>query len=235
MISVCMATKNGASYVAAQIDSILLQLSADDELIISDDGSSDDTVQIIQSYQDKRIKLIRHNIPQGVTRNFEASLKASSGDFIFLADQDDVWLPSKVEVMRYHLKEHDLVISDCLVVDHSLRIKNRSFFTHNKSGKGLIRNILKNSYMGCCMAFNRRLLNRALPFPKDIPIHDFWIGLIGEMYFKVQFIPDVLVYHRRHASNASSTGGASVFSLPRKVANRYRIIKSLFLHKSYAG
>lgn len=235
MISVCMATKNGASYVAAQIDSILLQLSAADELIISDDGSTDDTVQIIQSYRDTRIKLIRHNTLQGVTRNFEASLKASSGDFIFLADQDDVWLPSKVEVMLQHLQLHDLVISDCLVVDHSLKIKNGSFFTHNRSGKGLIRNILKNSYMGCCMAFNRKLLNRALPFPKDIPIHDFWIGLIGEMYFNVHFIPDVLVYHRRHSSNASSTGGSSVFSLPRKVVNRYRIIKSLFLHKSYAG
>jgi glycosyltransferase involved in cell wall biosynthesis len=230
-----MATKNGASYVAAQIDSILLQLNSTDELIISDDGSTDGTVRIIHSYHDKRIKLIQHSFSLGVTRNFEASLKASSGDLIFLADQDDVWVPSKVEVMSRHLKDHDLVISDCIMVDHSLRVQSNSFFTRNRSGKGLIRNILKNSYMGCCMAFNRKLLNRALPFPKDIPIHDFWIGLIGEMYFNVQFIPDMLVYHRRHSSNASSTGGDSVLSLPQKVATRYRIIKSLFLHKSYAG
>jgi glycosyltransferase involved in cell wall biosynthesis len=229
-----MATKNGASYIAAQIDSILSQLSPADELIISDDGSTDDTLQVIGSYRDKRIKLIQHGFAQGITRNFEASLMASSGDLIFLADQDDVWAPSKVEVMLRHLEHHDLVISDCVMVDHSLRVKNESFFTKNRSGKGLIRNLLKNSYMGCCMAFSRKLLRRALPFPKDIPIHDFWIGLIGEMHFDVKFIPDVLVYYRRHSANASSTGGISPFSLPRKVANRYRIIKSLFLHKSYA-
>jgi glycosyltransferase involved in cell wall biosynthesis len=229
-----MATRNGASYIAAQIDSILSQLSPTDELVISDDGSTDNTVPIIRAYHDKRIKLIQHSFTQGVARNFEASLMASSGDLIFLADQDDVWMPFKIEVMRRHLKDHDLVISDCIMVDHSLRVKSRSFFSKNRSGKGLIKNLLKNSYMGCCMAFNRKLLRRALPFPKDIPIHDFWIGLIGEMHFNVKFIPDVLVYHRRHSSNTSSTGENSILSLPQKVANRYRIIKSLFLHKSYA-
>lgn len=229
-----MATRNGASYIGAQIDSILSQLSPADELIISDDGSTDDTIPIIRSYQDKRIKLIQHSFTQGVARNFETSLMASSGDLIFLADQDDIWKPSKIEVMRSHLRIYDLVISDCVMVDRSLNVKNTSFFTKNRSGKGLIKNLLKNSYMGCCMAFNRKLLRRALPFPKDIPIHDFWIGLIGEMYFNVKFIPDVLVYHRRHSTNASSTGENSLLSLPQKVVNRYRIIKSLFLHKSYA-
>jgi glycosyltransferase involved in cell wall biosynthesis len=235
MISVCMATKDGARYLSEQLDSILQQLKPHDELVISDDASTDDTIAIIQSYKDHRIKLIRNHEPKGIPKNFEASLLVSRGDFIFLADQDDVWVPSKVSVMLKQLKHYDLVICDCIVVDHQLQTKTNSFFIHNKSGKGFIKNIFKNSYMGCCMAFSRSLLNRALPFPHDIPMHDFWIGLIGELYFKVCFTPESLVYHRRHASNASSTTDISTFRYAEKFSSRYRIIKNLFFHKVYAG
>jgi glycosyltransferase involved in cell wall biosynthesis len=235
MISVCMATKNGANYIAEQLDSILPQLQPTDEVIITDDCSTDNTVSIVRAYRDHRILLLQNNFPSGIAKTFQVSLEASRGDYIFLADQDDVWVSTKVSAMARYLQTHDLVVSDCLLVDHALKIKRESFFSVNNSGRGLIKNIVKNSYMGCCMAFNRDLLIRALPFPKDIPLHDFWIGLIAELYFNVYFIPDVLVYHRRHFSNASSSGEISPFSLPRKVVNRYRMIKNLFLHKSYAA
>jgi glycosyltransferase involved in cell wall biosynthesis len=235
MISVCMATKDGAQYLSEQLDSILPQLRPHDELVISDDASTDDTISIILSYKDHRIKLLRNHAPKGIPRNFEASLQASRGNFIFLADQDDVWVPTKVSVMLKQLQHYDLVISDCVIVDHRLQIKTDSFFTHNNSGKGFIKNIFKNSYMGCCMAFSRALLDRALPFPNDIPMHDFWIGLIGELYFNVHFVPESLVYHRRHASNASSTTNSSSFGYSEKFSSRYRIIKNLFFHKVYAG
>src|SRR5687768_7806689 len=104
MISVCMATKNGETYIAEQLDSILPQLGATDELIISDDSSSDTTVKIIQSYNDHRIKLIQNHHLKGIARNFEISLQASKGDFIFLADQDDVWVDGKVKVMLNYLR-----------------------------------------------------------------------------------------------------------------------------------
>jgi glycosyltransferase involved in cell wall biosynthesis len=230
-----MATKNGADYITEQLDSILLQLQPGDELIISDDRSTDNTIDIIHSYNDDRIRLIQNEHPKGIPKNFETSLQASKGDFIFLADQDDIWLPDKVNVMMRYLKYYDLVISDCQVVDHKLKIKSKSFFSSNNSRSGLIKNLLKNSYMGCCMAFNRKLLNRALPFPKEIPIHDFWIGMIGELYFNVHFTPEVLMKHRRHFTNASTTGEKSLLSLPQKVEQRYKTIKSLFFHKSYAA
>jgi len=229
-----MATKNGAKYIKEQIDSILVQLQVDDEIIVSDDASTDETVSVIESYRDNRIKLFKNKSAVGVSKNFENSLRQSSGDFIFLADQDDVWTNNKVRVMLDKLQHYDLAVSDCLLVDHSLQTKNQSFFSVNNSGKGLIRNILKNSYIGCCMAFSRRLLNHALPFPHDIPIHDFWIGMVGELHYKVAFIPDILVYHRRHSSNASSTGNKSALSFFKKFESRYRIIKNLILHKSYA-
>ena len=94
IVSVCMATYNGEKYIREQIDSILPQLSDSDELVISDDGSSDSTIDIIQGYNDRRIRLY-HNTRHGVTWNFENALRQSRGDVIFLADQDDVWKPGK--------------------------------------------------------------------------------------------------------------------------------------------
>src|SRR5690606_8496099 len=140
-----------------------------------------------------------------------------------------------VSVMKDHLANHDLVVSDCMLVDHHLNSRNGSFFRMNRSGRGLLRNLIRNSYMGCCMAFRRKVLEKALPFPADIPIHDYWIGLIGEMYFDVRFIPDVLIYHRRHAGNASTNGGRSHLAFSQKFLQRYRIIKNLILRKSYAA
>jgi glycosyltransferase involved in cell wall biosynthesis len=185
MISVCMATKNGGLYLRDQINSILPQLNMNDELIITDDCSVDDTIAIIESYKDERIKLTINSLPKGIAANFETSLKNSSGSHIFLADQDDVWLPDKIQIMMKGLQNADLVICDCAIADNSLKLKQRSFFDFNGSGKGFFKNIIKNSYMGCCMAFKREVMTKALPFPRSLSVHDFWIGMIGELYFKV--------------------------------------------------
>jgi glycosyltransferase involved in cell wall biosynthesis len=230
-----MATRNGASFLKEQIDSILPQLGLEDEIVISDDCSGDDTLTVIRTFQDSRIRLLESRSEKGITRNFEASLKASHGDYIFLADQDDVWLPGKVKRMKQALKQYDLVISDCHLVDDTLQVLQRSFYDLNRSGKGLIKNLIRNSYMGCCMAFTKKLKERALPFPSDIPMHDFWIGLIAELYFRIHFMPEALVLHRRHDSNASTSGDLSPNSINEKLAQRYRIIKNLIIHKSYAG
>lgn len=235
MVSVCMATKNGAAFIKEQLDSILPQLHPCDEIIISDDFSRDDTVSIIRSLRDPRIQVIENTSERGISKNFETSLNASRGNYIFLADQDDVWLPGKVEKMRNFLQHYDLVMSDCQLVDYSLQLKKNSFYDLNNSGKGLFKNLIKNSYMGCCMAFTRKLKLRALPFPTDIPIHDFWIGLIGELYFNVHFTREILVLHRRHDSNASTSGESSQQSIQEKLAYRYRLVKNLFIHRYYAG
>ena len=235
MVSVCMATKNGATFIKEHLSSILAQMNPSDELIISDDCSGDDTLTAIRSFQDSRIRLLESSSEKGITRNFEASLKASRGEFIFLADQDDVWLPGKVNRMKQALTYYDLVVCDCHLVDDSLQVQRQSFYDINRSGKGFLKNLIKNSYMGCCMAFTRRLKKRALPFPSDIPIHDFWIGLVAEVYFSIYFMPEPLVLHRRHESNASTSGRASRNSINEKIAQRYKIVKNLFIHKFYAG
>ena len=89
--------------------------------------------------------------------------------------------------------------------------------------------------MGCCMAFHRKVLEKALPFPADIPMHDIWIGLVGEMYFKVSMISDKLVLHRRHTHNATTTGMPSRLTLSKQFVNRYKIVKNLILHQRYAA
>lgn len=230
-----MATKNGAAFLHEQLVSILKQLKPEDEIVISDDCSIDNTLAVIRTLQDPRIRLLESGVEKGIAKNFEASISASKGDFIFLADQDDVWLPEKVKKMKQAMHAYDLVISDCHLVDDNLRIQQPSFYRFNKSGKGFLKNLMRNSYMGCCMAFTKTLKERALPFPSDIPMHDFWIGMVGELYFKVHFMDEVLVLHRRHGANASTSGRSSRHSINEKLAHRYKIIKNLFLHKYYAG
>lgn len=221
-----MAVKNGSRFLRMQVDSILPQLSAEDEIIISDDHSTDTTFEVANSYSDPRIRFIK-NPNVGLVSNFENSLSASRGELIFLADQDDIWQPNKIRQMLPHLKEYDLVVSDCDLVDDKLDSLHNSFFEINSSGTGLIKNLLRNSYMGCCMAFHRKILSKALPFPKGLYVHDAWIGLIGELYFTKTFISDKLVSHRKHNGNASFTGVKSGLSTVDKISYRLKLIKGL--------
>jgi glycosyltransferase involved in cell wall biosynthesis len=227
-----MAVKNGEKFIHEQIRSIIPQLGVDDELIISDDDSQDQTRKIITSFEDPRIKLIECS-KKGLVSNFENCLHNSRGEYLFLSDQDDVWAANKISTMRNHLNTFDLIVSDCFIVDEQLCLRQESFFKMNHSGKGLVRNLIRNSYMGCCMAFHRKLLNKALPFPEETPMHDLWLGLIGELYYNVAFIPDKLVYHRRHNKNASSTSNKSSHSFFHKIGFRYQLAKNL-IRSSYA-
>jgi glycosyltransferase involved in cell wall biosynthesis len=212
-----------------QIDSILPQLTGEDELIISDDESTDSTPEILNSYQDCRIYRLpaqRFNDP---SKNFEYSLSHCKNDIIFLADQDDIWHPKKIEIMKNELQSCDLVVCDCQLIDSDGNILSKSFFGWNKSQNGLVRNLIKNSFIGCCMAFKSNLLEKVLPFPK-VAMHDQWIGLIAERHFKVKFIPQTLVDHRRHSNNYSSTGEPSKNSWNKKVISRLRLAKALWIN-----
>lgn len=226
MISVCMAVKNGEQYLRQQIDSILHQLTQDDELVISDDHSTDDTLSIIHSYQDSRI-VLTSNRGKGILRNFENGLLRCRGEFIFLTDQDDVWMPERIARTVPYFNEHDLVVNDCKIVNSSLHVLHDSFFDFNQSGKGVFKNLLHNSYMGCCMAFKRNVLHKALPFPSRILMHDQWLGLIAELDFNIVFIPDKLVWHRRHEQNASTTFYKSKYPLIDKFSHRLQLAWSL--------
>lgn len=220
-ISVCIPTYNGDLYIEAQLRSILGQLAMGDEVIISDDHSTDNTLQKIAGLKDPRIKVFTNEGKSGPVYNMEHALKHASSDFIFLADQDDVWYPDKIAVMSPLLEKYDLVISDALVTDEAGNTIHQSFFKLNKSGRGLFRNWYRNSFIGCCMAFNRKLLNYVLPFPSGLAMHDSWIGLNAALVGKYYFLPQPLIYYRRHGKNATAVAEKSGFSVIYMI--RYRM------------
>lgn len=226
MISVCMGTYNGEKYIREQIDSILPQLAETDELIISDDGSTDRTCEIAQSCDDPRITLLHGNFHSPIY-NLENALRHAKGEQIYLADQDDVWMPDKVAVTQRYLQDHDCVVSDAVVVDAKRQVLYPSFRQLRHTGPGFVRNLLKNGYIGCCMAVNRRILDLALPFPEDIPMHDIWLGMIAEKYGRSVFLDEKLIEYRRHGDNASQTAEKSRYSLKQKLAFRTSVLRNL--------
>jgi len=225
MISVCIATYNGARYLREQLDSILPQIGEVDEVIISDDGSTDETIEIINSYSDGRIKLL-HNNNRGFVHNFENALKNTKGDYIFLCDQDDIWLPNKVQVCVETLGKHIAVNHNSLLVDSEGKQLGVDFFSQNHSAGGYWRTLWRNSYSGCCMAFRRELLEYAMPFPPKIASHDIWLGLIAEKHGNPIFLQQPLLYYRRHGHNASSTAEKSELTFMQQL--NYRLYMFLF-------
>lgn len=227
-VSVCMATYNGEKHLYKQISSVLEQLSENDELIVSDDGSTDNTISIIKSFSDDRINIFYNKNKKGPVSNFENALSNANGDIIFLADQDDVWLPDKIKTHILLHEKCDLVISDAKVINEAGSLIYESFFKERNSRPGLLNNLIKNSYIGCCMSFNRQILNYALPFPAYIHMHDWWIGLIGELKGSTIFCNDQLMNYVRHQNNASPTLSKSGYSVLRRLKNRVQLIYGLF-------
>lgn len=212
-ISVCMATYNGSQFVLIQITSILSQLRKYDELIISDDGSKDETISIIKAVNDDRIKLLMHKkkpirfrVSRNnffVTSNFENSLKNATGKYIFLSDQDDVWKPDKVEkTMEILTKiECGLTMSTIDVIDSKGNVFQRNPYLQKMT---FFEGLKKSKFLGCTMAFDRDFLDDVLPFPKYVVSHDAWIGLLANYQNKLYIIDESLLLYRRHSSNVTS-------------------------------
>ena len=229
MISVALAAYKGEKYIEAQIRSILPQLSYGDEIIVSDDRPGGMTEKIVKKIaaEDSRVVWVEGK-SKGVVSNFVNAIRYCKGDKIFLCDQDDVWLPDKVKrVMEAFDEGYDLVLHNAYITDGELNITDYSFFEKRGSKKGVLHNIFKNSYMGCCMAFDRKLLKKIMPMPRSIPMHDQWIGLIAERCGEVCFLREPLILHRQHGNNV--TGNRT--SLFQKLVWRFSLIKALIFKK----
>lgn len=224
-ISVCIATYNGEAFIAEQIQSILMQIEAQDEIIVSDDASTDSTVSIINSIADKRIKVLTDKKFSNPIFNFEHAVKNASKDIIFLSDQDDVWLPSKVSKCLSLLEQYEIVVSDAIIVDEKQNVIHESYFKVNKSASGFTNNLWSNSYLGCCIAFRKDFLPLILPFPSKIPMHDIWIGFVAEIAAKRKFEETPLVLYRRHGGNTSTASEKSNTSFFTKIQYRVNLVR----------
>jgi glycosyltransferase involved in cell wall biosynthesis len=224
-----MASYNGSKYIQKQIESILKQINKNDQLIIVDDYSSDNTVSIIEGFRDNRIILIKNTYNTGVVAAFNKALMFAKGDIVFLSDQDDEWLDNKVSFLRnfFLLNKVDVIVHDAKIRQLDNLVVNNSLFNQIRSSKGVIKNIYSNSYTGCCMAFRRRVLRKVLPVPimKGV-FHDAWIGILAKIYgFRVIFIAMPLIIHNRHELNLSTMKRRSIFKI---IPDRINLIIALF-------
>ncbi len=212
MISVCLTTFNGEKYLEKQLSSILTQLGKDDEVVVSDDGSTDSTLSIIDGLNDTRIKVLHHEqldcdskyyrINRIVAANFENALTHCKGDYIFLSDQDDIWRPDKVRVMVDFLSQHKNALclsarteidADDNVVLPLVTLNNYNFCI----------GLATANYLGSSMACDREFLNQALPFPKDTVSHDAWMTLLAKWQKRLFVLDEPLHLYRRHDHNVT--------------------------------
>jgi GT2 family glycosyltransferase len=210
-VSACMAAYNGGVFVGAQLQSILTQLRSSDELVIVDDGSTDDTIARIAAIEDPRIRLCRHTKNMGVVATFEDALRSATGEILFLCDDDDVWAPTKIQRFLEVFQSRpdvEIVTSRVRMIDEQDRpLPNSQINRGGRFLSGFWRNLFKNHYQGSAMAIRASLLGRVLPFPaRTTFLHDAWIGTRNELLGgQVAFIDEDLLLYRRHLKNASRT------------------------------
>lgn len=228
MISVCMATFNGERYITQQLSSILQQLNVEDEVIVVDDNSSDETLARISEIDDSKVKIIENQTNIGPIKSFEKAILNSHGSIVFLSDQDDLWMANKVsDVMKAFMDPQVMmVVHDAIVTDKDLNTVNESWnhYNGNHFSAGLGSIVLKNKFTGSMMAFRRSIETKVLPFPAEIPMHDWWIAVVClQEHYKIVALPAKLMKYRRHDSSVTGHG----HNLFKMLKGRYQLIISL--------
>jgi len=210
MISIVLATYNGEKYIKEQLESIINQSFKDFEILILDDKSEDNTLEIIKDYENKYnfIRVIQNKKRVGVIKNFEKGISLTNGDFIALSDQDDIWEKDKLLVQYNAIKKYKIpamVHSDLSIINEKGEkicnsfFKKKGYFFPKKKSVDIL--ISRSGVMGNTIMFNKQLKSLILPFYKEIPMHDYYIGVIAELYGKRITLNQKLVRYRIHSSN----------------------------------
>ena len=216
-LSVALCTYNGATYLRQQWNSLLTQEWLPNELIISDDGSTDGTLELVRELAATSLfktTILQNATPLGYNGNFGQAIAACTGDFIFLCDQDDAWLPHKTRTLAAYLlahPHHDVVFGNATVADAHLNPTNRQFWDVVRfseidqqewaAGKAMHVLLNGNRVMGCAMAFRQSFRARALPMPANVPggyVYDGWLALVAAATNQIGFVAEPLQLYRTH-------------------------------------
>jgi glycosyltransferase involved in cell wall biosynthesis len=213
-VSVCMASYRGASYVLEQLESILEQLEVNDEVVIVDDASPDNTVETIRSIADPRIRLIESPGNRGYVRAFETAVLASRGEYVFLSDQDDVWVPGRVAAMLTALKSVRVVASNFEILGGDSRpwIPPLRSTWDARPGANLFGIMVGyRAYYGCGMAFRRDMVPIFTPIPPYMrESHDLWLAICGNLAGSVGHLEQATLLRRLHETNETPAGFRSL-------------------------
>jgi glycosyltransferase involved in cell wall biosynthesis len=208
-VSICMAAYNGERFIEKQLRSILGQLDDHDEVIVVDDASKDSTRDKVKSVDDARMRLIEHPTNRGVVATFEDAVRNATGDILFLADDDDIWAPDKVQKVLEAFDRHpgaQIVTTRVSMIDEHDAPSQDTLYSNRKGfHSGFWQNVLRNHFQGSAMAFRSSLLGDVLPFPmRGGFLHDHWIGTRNAILNgAVVFIDEPLLFYRRHSHNLS--------------------------------
>jgi glycosyltransferase involved in cell wall biosynthesis len=225
--TVVIATCEGAKYIGAQLDSILAQLRPDDEVVVSDDASTDGTLLVVGERHDARIRMLRNTVRVGYVKNFERGIAAARGDYLLLSDQDDIWLPTKVEAVTSALAIKACVASDAIVVDADLRELHGSYFAlRGVSEVTVLGTFLKPGIIGATIACRRGYVEALMPFPADVP-HDFWISMNAVLDGELAILRQPLILYRRHAAAASVSATGRKRPIGARLRERTRLASAL--------
>ena len=208
-VSVVMAVFNGREFLREQLDSIVAQLEDGDELVVIDDASVDGGLASVRALALSHVRIVANVRNVGVIRSFQRGLTLARHDVIFLCDQDDVWMPGKRAAYVAEFERDNaicVVISDSEVIDSEGRLIAASFMASRGGFNGSVSGTLwRNRYLGCAMAVRRTVLEVALPFPANVPMHDMWLGAIGALSGRVSYLPRPYTRYRRHRNNLTPT------------------------------
>ena len=214
LVSIVITTYNGAQYLAAQLDSILAQTHRELEIILSDDASRDDTWAIAQRYaaEDARIVLLRHEQNVGLHANLGAALARARGEYLAISDQDDIWLPHKIEKQLALLDGGVGVYSDSALIDAAGHSLGTTLFASlniqpTADSARTVPLFFKNAVSGHALLFHRALLSMVLPFSDDF-IFDHQLALAASYFGGLRYCPEPLVLHRIHGGNHTNAGVA---------------------------
>ena len=214
-IGIVLATYNGEKYLTQMLDSLLAQTRQADFIVAVDDGSKDNTPTILKSYQDRlplQVTILEKN--SGHRAAFSKALELakpqlSDNDLIALADQDDVWLPQKLDVLEKSIEEYSLVFGDAQVIDAD----GKPLFDSWRAVAHIQKNVPvetriagTNNITGCLSLFKASLLQYILPIPAAVGVHDAWVGMIAAKHGNIKALDEPVIQYRLHDSNSVGLG-----------------------------